>query len=102
MKVERITAHVHVPDGRDFQSYKRLASSVLNLAFADGERGPCGAECSDARRFLCEDSELLRLWCRWLNVHPDWIRAEARNRGWCGVGMKEREGDYERMELGGN
>jgi len=84
MRHERITPHVHVPDGRDFRSYKRLASSVLTLAFADAERGPRWEECSAARRFLCGDSELLRLWCHWLNVHPDWIRAEVRNRGWCG------------------
>jgi len=88
MKDERITAHVHVPDYHPnrgaFHPYKRLSSAVLNLAFADAERRPCCHECFEARRFLCGNSEPLRFWCRWLNVHPDWIRAEARDRGWCG------------------
>lgn len=81
-------ARVHVPnvlpDERDLTAYKRLASSVITLAFNDGQKEPCsGDDCIKARRFLCGDSWGLRLWCRWLNVHPDWIRGEARRRGWC-------------------
>jgi hypothetical protein len=81
-------AHVHVPnvlpDERDLSAYKRLASSVIILALNDAQKEPCsGDDCLKARRFLCGDSRALRLWCRWLNVHPDWIRAEAQKRGWC-------------------
>lgn len=81
-------AHVHIPnvlpDERDLSAYKRLAASVIVLAFHDAQKEPCLAnECIDARRFLCGDRWPLRFWCRWLNVHPDWIRAEARSRGWC-------------------
>ncbi len=40
-----------------------------------------------ARRFLSGDTWLLQLWCRWLNIHPDRIRAAAGRRGWSeGVG----------------
>lgn len=86
MMHEIIRVHVpHVlPDEKDLSAYKRLASSVIMLAINDAEKKPCsGDDCIKARRFLCGDSWALRLWCRWLNVHPDWIRAHARSRGWC-------------------
>ena len=72
-----------VPDDKRLRPYKRLASSVMGLAFNDAEKKACSApECIAARRFLCSDSWLLQLWCRWLNIHPDRIRAEAESRGW--------------------
>jgi hypothetical protein len=88
MMPETFKVHVRIPDvlpdARDLQAYKRLASSVIRLAFNDGQKEPCsGDDCIKARRFLCGDSWALRLWSRWLNVHPDWIRAEAQERGWC-------------------
>ncbi|HET7853608.1 MAG TPA: hypothetical protein VFM04_04030 [Candidatus Methylomirabilis sp.] len=77
-----------VPDDKRLKPYKHLASSVMGLAFNDAEKKACSAlECVAARRFLCSDSWLLRLWCLWLDIHPDRIRAEAGRRGWSkGVG----------------
>jgi hypothetical protein len=72
-----------VSDDKRLRPYKRLASSVMGLAFNDAEKKACSAlDCIAARRFLCSDSWLLRLWCRWLDIHPDRIRAEAGRRGW--------------------
>jgi hypothetical protein len=86
MMHEIIKAHVRIPDilpdEKDLSAYKRLAASVILFAFNDAQK-TSGDDYINARRFLCGDSWSLRLWCRWLNVHPDWIRAEAGNRGWC-------------------
>lgn len=72
-----------VPDDKRLGPYKRLASSVMGLAFNDAEKKACSAlECIAARRFLSGDTWLLQLWCRWLNIHPDRIRAAAGRRGW--------------------
>ncbi len=99
-----IKAHVHTPDvlpgERDSSAYKRLASSVIRLAFHDAQKKPCsGDDCMDARRFLCGESWALRFWCHWLNVHPDRIRAEAQSRGWCRPGST-REGNKIRRAIG--
>jgi hypothetical protein len=77
-----------VPDDKRLKPYKRLASSVMELAFTDAEKQASSTDnCGEARRFLCGNSQLLHLWCRWLNIHPDRIRAAAQNRGWSkGVG----------------
>jgi hypothetical protein len=77
-----------VPDDKRLKPYKHLASSVMGLAFNDAEKKACSAlECIAARRFLSGDTWLLRLWCLWLDIHPDRIRAEAGRRGWSeGVG----------------
>jgi len=77
-----------LPDDKRLKPYKRLASSVIGLAFHDAERKTgSAAESIAARRFLSGDTWLLRLWCRWVNIHPDRIRAEAGRRGWSeGVG----------------
>lgn len=70
-------------DDKRLNPYRRLASSVIERAFHDAEQKTCSPEDSlAARRFLSGDSWLLRLWCRWLNIHPDRIRAEAASRGW--------------------
>ncbi len=77
-----------VPDDKRLKPYKHLASSVIELAFHDAQQKTCSAaESMAARRFLRGDTWLLRLWCRWLDIHPDRIRAEAGRRGWSeGVG----------------
>ena len=75
-----------LPDERDLSAYKRLALAVMSLAFHDAQKEACSQEaCSDARRFLSRDSSLLRLWCRWLSINPDRVRAEADSRGWWGM-----------------
>jgi len=77
-----------VPDDKRLKPYKHLASSVIELAFHDAELKTCSAaESMAARRFLSGDTWLLQLWCRWLDIHPDRIRAAAGRRGWSeGVG----------------
>jgi len=87
MRNEIRKAHGRIPagvlDDKRLRPYKRLASSVMGLAFNDAEKKTGSApECIAARRFLCSDSWLLQLWCHWLNIHPDRIRAEAESRGW--------------------
>ncbi len=71
-----------LPNGTDLKPYKRLAGAVIHLAIVDAQRrGPVSI---DARRFLRNESEVLRFWCRWLNVHPDRVREMARRKGWGG------------------
>lgn len=72
-----------LPDGKDLSAYKRLALAVMNLAFHDAEKTASTEQaCIDARRFLSRDSSLLRLWCGWLSINPDLVRAKAESRGW--------------------
>lgn len=77
-----------VPDDKRLKPYKHLASSVIELAFHDAEQKTCSAvESMAARRFLSGNTWLLQLWCLWLDIHPDRIRAVAARRGWSeGVG----------------
>lgn len=71
-----------LPDGTDLKPYKRLAQAVIRLALVDAQkRDSTGI---NAQRFLCSESEVLRFWCQWLNVHPDQVRKMARRRGWGG------------------
>lgn len=96
MMKEILQAHGRIlaglSDDKRLKPYRRLAFSVIERAFHDAEKKTCSAEDSiAARRFLSGDSWLLRLWCGWINIHPDRIRAEAKNRGWGEFGRTFEE-----------
>ncbi len=75
---------VHVPDiltdGRDLRPYKRLAAAVLETALRDAQGKSTSLQTIDARRFLVEDSPLLRHWCYLVGVHPAEVQEMANGR----------------------
>lgn len=79
-----------LPDGTDLKPYKRLAAAVLQAALSDANGSPASSRTTDARRFLCSNSPLLRHWCWLANVNQDRLLDLARRRRWGKNGRNGR------------
>lgn len=82
-----------LPDGAQIIPYKKLAASVLCLAFRDIHNGRQGLTRDSAVHFVCHNNPMLQFWCRWLNFDPDYVIGKAKELA-CKTSTSKRSLSY--------
>lgn len=82
-----------VPPDEKTVPYKRLAASILCLAFRDLHNGQKGLPRDTAVNFVCRDNPMLRLWCGWLNFDPSYIIDKGKDLA-CKTSTSKRSLSY--------